>query len=235
MLKSPQERLWLTGGALAAVVMLLIGYFMLISPERADTQTVEDQVAVAEQQTASLQQRIDALIVQNKNLARYRTNVAQLRRALPATSGLPDFLRTLQSLGNATLANVTSLTVGPPADVSALSGGTPASPSAAPSTGSTTSKPAANPAAAAAAAGPHIYALSITAQVTGSSTQLAEFLDQLQSVQPRAVLISQITLGEGAAAASGGATSNSMGLTMKAFVAPADAAEAAQLAQAAPK
>jgi Tfp pilus assembly protein PilO len=232
MVKSPQERLWLVGGVLAAVVVTLIGYFLLISPERADTQTVEDQVATAQQQATTLQTRIDQLTAQNKDLAKYRANVAQLRRALPSTSGLPDFLRTLQGLGNATRADVTSLTVGPPTDASTLPGGAPAAASTSPSNGaasssSTSNQPAATP------AGPHIYALAITALVSGSTTQLADFLDQLQSVQPRAVLISQITVGAGAAGGTGPATS-SMSLTMKAFVAPADPSEAARLAQAAP-
>lgn len=234
MVKSPQERLWLVGGVLAAVVVTLIGYFLLISPERANTQSVEDQVATAEQQATTLQHRIDELTIQNKDLAKYRANVAQLRQALPTTSGLPDFLRTLQGLGNATRADVTSLTVGAPADVSTLPGGAPApaastsAPNGAASSTSTVNQPAAS------AGGPHIYALAITALVTGSTTQLADFLDQLQSVQPRAVLISQITVGAGAAGGTGAATSSSMSLTMKAFVAPADPSEAARLAQAAP-
>lgn len=226
MLKSPQERLWLVGGGLAAFVMMLVGYFFLISPERDNTKTVDDQVSAAQLQTVTLQQRIDALTVQNKDLPKYRANVAQLRRALPSTSGLPDFLRTLQSLGNATLADVTSLTVGPPTDVSAFTAASPSGGATSTSSGGTTPAVATN--------GPHLYALSITAQVTGATSQLAEFLDQLQSVQPRAVLISHITIGDGAAQSAGGGKSTSMTLTMKAFVAPASAAEAAQLAQAAP-
>ena len=46
--------------------------------------------------------------------------------------------------------------------------------------------------------------MPITAQISGSVTQLDQFLSQLQSVQPRAVLISQIV--ESAGGADGGTT-----------------------------
>jgi Tfp pilus assembly protein PilO len=232
MPRSSQERLWLLGGGVCAFVMVLIGYFFLISPQRDSTSTVNSQVAAARDQTSLLQNRINALAKQNQDLSRYTADLAQAQLALPSTSGLPDFLRTLQSIGNASLADVTSLTVGPPTDVTSVAGGTP--PVAASETGT------AGPATHAVPAGPRVYALSITAQVSGSTTQLGEFLDQLQSVQPRAVLIGQITIGSGSPGATSGSRVSAnrvttMQLTMQAFVAPASDAELARLSQAAPR
>jgi hypothetical protein len=65
----------------------------------------------------------------------------------------------------------------------------------------------------------------MTASVTGSSKALDNFLEQLQAVQPRAVLITQIgestgTAGAGAGSGSGATT---LQLTMQAFVSPASA------------
>jgi hypothetical protein len=230
MARSAQERLWLIGGGVGALLMVLVGYFLLISPQRDNTSSVNDQVSIARVQTRVLQNRIDALTAENKNLTKYQADVARVRLALPSTSGLPDFLRTLQSIGNATLADVTALTVGPPADVTTLSGRVGAVAAAPPSTTSgagATAEPSSLP---------RIYALSITAQISGSVNQLDEFLDQLQSVQPRAVLISQITIG-GAPVESGkpGSGVSTLQITMQAFVAPVSAAEAAQLAKAAPR
>jgi hypothetical protein len=236
MVKSPQERLWLVGGSAAAFVMILIGYFFLIGPERSDTRTVQDEVSAARGQTTSLQKRIDQLTVQNRDLVKFRNKVAQLKLALPSTSGLPDFLRSLQALGNSSLTDVTSLTVGPPKDVlAAATGPTPAAASgAAPSS-------SAPPAGTVPSAGPvsatHVYALSITAQVSGPTSRLNAFLDQLQSVQPRAVLITAITMGTSGiagAAPAVGATGTTMQLTMQAFVAPDSSTGAATPSQAAP-
>jgi type IV pilus assembly protein PilO len=230
MTRSPQERLWLIGGAVGAFLLLVIGYFLVISPQRSNTQSVRDQITTAQEQAMTLQQRITALTSQSKDLPKYKSQLAVLQEALPATSGLPDFLRTLQSLGNETLAQVTSLTVGPPSVVAA--GAAPvASPSAtgatpteaaptettAPTTTTTTTPPTSS------AAG--VYVLSITAQVTGSTNQLGDFLDQLQTVQPRAVLVTSVTVGGGSSSSARTAAPTSMSLTMQAFVAPSLSAE----------
>lgn len=212
--KSTQERLWLVGGAVAAFVMVLIGYFLLISPQRTETQNVKSQVADQQIQTAALQQRIDTLTAQSKDLPLYKSQLAALQLALPSSSGLPDLLRTLQALGNETLAQVSSLTVGPPTEVSAAAGAVAPAPAEVTTSEAPTSS--AETAAPIVPTSSGIYSLSITAQVEGSTSQLGEFLDQLQSVQPRAVLITAITLASGES--HGAATS--MQLTMQAFVRP---------------
>lgn len=216
MAKSSQERLWLIGGGVGAFVMVLIGYFLLISPQRASTQDVRDQVAAKQLESAALQQHIDELTAQNKDLAKYKSQLAALRLALPSNSGLPDLLRTLQGIGNETLAQVTSLTVGPPTGITAAPAAAPAEPAG-------TATPTATPTTASTAtteptsSGTGVYSLSITAQVSGSTKQLGDFLDQLQSVQPRAVLITSVALG---AADSSDRSATTMQLTMQAFVAP---------------
>jgi hypothetical protein len=70
--------------------------------------------------------------------------------------------------------------------------------------------------------------------LTGTASQLDQFLTQLQSMQPRAVLISQLTETSRSATGKSGATT-SLQLTMQAFVAPSSAAENAQLSAASGK
>lgn len=213
MPKTQLEKLWLGAGAMVALVMLLIGYFFFIGPQRSDTDDVNAQTDTANMQNSSLQLRINTLSAQNKDLAKYQSAVKQAQLALPTTSGLPDFLRTLQSIGGATLVDISSKTFGTPTDVTSVSG-------------------AAGAPAAAATGGLRVYALPISIQVSGSVEALNQFLTQLQSVQPRAVLISQISQTSGAAGASS-TGSTALTLTMQAFVAPTGAVESAQLAQAA--
>jgi Tfp pilus assembly protein PilO len=229
--RSQTERLWLVGGGLVAFVMFLIGYFFFISPQRSETSDVNSQVATTRDQNTVLQHRIAALNEQNKNLAKYQVDLQNARLALPATSAISDFLRSLQSLGNATLTNVTSLAVGVPTDVSALAAGAPsaaATPNADPTA---TSAPNVT---APAAGGSAIYALPISATVTGSPSALAKFLEQLQEVQPRAVLVTQITQSTGTSvgAVSAPTGTTAIQLTMEAFVAPSSPAESASLSAA---
>jgi hypothetical protein len=215
------ERNLLLGGVFAAFFLVLIGYMFFIGPQRGQTSDVKAQRDTAQSANLTLQTRIHNLQQETKNLATYQAQVRTAQLALPSTSGLPDFLRTLQSIGSATLAKVSALTVGPPTDVTAVSGGAPAA-----------SVPPAGGAPVASSV-LHVYALSITASVNGSAAQLDHFLGQLQSVQPRAVLISALT--EGAGSTTGQVAGTTLQLTMQAFVAPTSAAEQAQLSAASGK
>src|SRR5579885_2716000 len=205
MPKSQLERVWLFGGVVLALLMVLIGYTMFISPQNSKTSSANSQVSVAKAANARLESRIVALREQSKNVAKYESDLQAAELALPATSGLPDFLRTLQAIGNATLTTVSSLTVGPPTDVSTVAGRAASaakSSSSSSSLSSTSSSSSSTPAAAGA-----VYALPITAQIGGSTSALEQFLTQLQTVQPRAVLISQLTESAPGAATGAGASS----------------------------
>ncbi len=214
--RSQAERLWLIGGGLVAFLMILIGFFLVISPQRSETSKVDSQVKEARLQNVVLQHRIDSLRQQNKDLAKYRADLATAKLALPSTSGVSDFLRSLQALGTKTGTNVTSLTVGQPVDASAVlnaaapnvTGAKPAAPAA----------PAAVPAGSAPVA--TVYGLAISAQVSGSPVALNKFLQELQQVQPRAVLITQIVETDGVKGGTGSAAGPTLQLTMQAFVAP---------------
>lgn len=227
MPRTQMEKVWVFGGVIVALLLLLIGYTMLISPQHSKTDSAHAQTDTVKSSNQRLEARIAALRDQSKNLAKYQSDLQTAELALPVTSGLPDFLRTLQSIGNATLTTVSSLTVGAPTDVSSVAGGS----SARPASATKTSTPS--------TIGSAVYAMPINAQVTGSSAALDSFLSQLQTVQPRAVLISQLTESTAGAVSGSGATSAGSGttlqLTMQAFVAPSSAAERARLSQAAGK
>ena len=243
MPKSMMQRIWIAGGVFAALLMVLIGYFMFISPQRSQTRDVHSQESVAQQQNQVLRSRINQLAVQSKDIAKYVAAYKQAELAFPDQSGLPDFLRSLQAIGNATLANVNSLTVAAPKDVTAQKH--TGSSSAASSSSSSSSSSQTN--AAAAAAGDqtttpktvtgganHVYSVAITVTVSGTIAQLDQFLVQLQSVQPRAVLITTVTQGDSASSTATTVAKNSpvtaLNVTMLAFVKPSNAAQAASLA-----
>jgi Tfp pilus assembly protein PilO len=66
--------------------------------------------------------------------------------------------------------------------------------------------------------GTELYALPITVTVEGLPTDLGRFLDQLQRVQPRAVLVESANMIAGSE--KGSAKGQTMTLAIKAFVAP---------------
>lgn len=213
MPRSQAERLWLISGGIIAFVILLIGYFFFISPQRSNTGEVKAQIAAANQQNTVLQGRINALREQSKNMAKYEADLAKARLALPSESGVSDFLRTLQALGNATMTDVTSLTVGEPAPLTVAAA---AHPTAAANPTATATAGTVRPTTVAAA--PTMYQLPLSASVMGTTNALEKFLDQLQAVQPRAVLITQVS--ENSVGSGEGAGKSTLQLTMQAFVAP---------------
>lgn len=112
MLGIRPDRLWAAGGAVAAILLLVIGWFFLIAPQHEQTAALDSQEQAARTRLASLQQRLVELRNQTGNLDQYRAQLARDRQALPVTPGLADFLRELQAAGIAAGAVVSGLIVG---------------------------------------------------------------------------------------------------------------------------
>ena len=223
MPKTQAEKMWVLGAFFVALVMALIGYMFFISPQNSSTASARSDVSAAQADNQRLQVKLDGLRSQAKNMASYQAELKNAQLALPNVSGLSDFLRSLQGIGNATLANVSGLTVGVPADVTSAA------------SGATTKAAAVPPATTATSGAGHVYALPITANVSGSPAQLNAFLTQLQSVQPRAVVITQLQLGTPTNTVAKASSAMALQLWLDAFVAPTSSAETAQLAAAANK
>jgi Tfp pilus assembly protein PilO len=183
-----RDRLWLIAGLLAAAVLFAVGWFTVIHPQRSQTETLREQSAAAELNLASLRHRLEDLEEQNANLDQYRAELARERRALPTTPALADFLRELQSAGDAVQVTVTGLIVGSPTEVDA--------------------------------AGTKVISLPITLTLSGTASRLGQFLDQLQRVQPRAVLITSANaLPDQKSKTLAGAVA--LNISLQAFIAPA--------------
>ena len=223
--RSSVERLWLIGGGTVALLLTVIAYFFFISPQRSETDSVRSEVSDAGARNALLQQKLNQLRQQNQDLSRYQAEEQAARKALPSSTDVSDFIRSLQSLGGSTGTNVISVTVGNPVPFTASPVGGAAAPSA------SASSPAASASPSAAPRTSGVYGMAISAQVTGSAANLTRFIDQLQNVQPRAVLVTSITETTGTTTTTGSTAAPGSGVTtlaigMTAFVASAAPAPA---------
>ena len=208
---SVTAKAWMFLGGIGVVLILLVGWLMFVSPARDDTAQAQAQAATARTQDEALQARLTQLGHENKSLPSYQRALASAQAALPNGDGMANFLRELQNLGNSTLVKVTNLAVSAPV----VAGAAGQTPQAQPVNGVAPSASASSSAAPA----PSAYAIPITLSATGSVEHLNAFLNQLQQVQPRAVLITQSSLGIGNNAAAG-TVETTLTLTMDAFVAP---------------
>ena len=94
------DRLWMIAGAAVVIVLVVISWFFVISPKYAETSDVRGQVETTETQIVVLKKRIAELEKQKAKLPQYRAALKVNQNALPSDTGLPDFLRQLQSSGD---------------------------------------------------------------------------------------------------------------------------------------
>ena len=177
------DRLWAIAGALAAAALLAVGWFLLVSPQQAETRALDEQVADAQVRVTTLQKRLDQLREQKDKLPEYEAQLKRNREALPTTSSMPDFLRQLETAGKGTGVSVSRVNVEQPVAV--------------------------------AGTATQVFELPISLRAEGTAGKLDTFLDQLQRVQPRAVLISDVNATAGEHGVIG------LDVRLKAFVAPA--------------
>jgi hypothetical protein len=199
-----RDRLWAIGGVLAAAVIVALGYFLFVSSQNSQTSDLKSQLTSAQAQTALIHQRITQLQKENANLATYKATLAADQAALPSDPALSAFLLDVQSISSSTGVSVNSLTFGTPTAVTSTS-----------STG-TASTTGTTAATAGGVSGP-VYTVDITLVAGGTATSTNTFLQQLQQVQPRAVLITSTT------EATGSTGSLSLTLDLEAFIAPSTA------------
>lgn len=234
---SSSQRLWLIGGALAGLLMVVVGYFFVIAPKRSETADVNSQLASVRMSNTTLESHIALLAAQNKNLAKYEAALATEQKALPATPSLSSLVDSLQQLGAQSLVDVSSsatfgnITDAQTVNVTGTSVSTDTTSTDTTGTSSTDTTAANNaaldttttttPTTSTATTTGGVLAIPITLQVTGAVSQLDQFLTSLQNAQPRAVLITQIAeVTSPSSSGKSGSAMTSLQLTMQAFVDP---------------
>jgi Tfp pilus assembly protein PilO len=163
-----RDRLWLVGGLVAALLLTLLVWQLVIKNQQDKTNSVKDDVATAQQQVVDSTRQLNQLRADSANLAKYQATLAADQQALPTSDGVAAFLRELHDAGDAAGVAVVQLTVGKPTVV----------------TGATV-------------AGSPVYDLSLSLVVTGPLDALNAFLKQVQAEQPRAVLLKSVNESPG--------------------------------------
>jgi type IV pilus assembly protein PilO len=183
-------RIWVIAGAAAIALLTVASWFLLISPKYAEADDVRTQVDGTQAQLIALRKKIAGLEEQKSRLSTYKAALEANQRALPADSGVPDFLRQLQASGEATGVKVSGVSVAPPVQSAGVSG---------------------------------VWQLPITLTAEGGADNLGAFLNRLQAVQPRAVLVQTANLTQEGGTSDSGDTSGStpsLNLSLLAYVSP---------------
>lgn len=108
------DRLWMGAGAAVIVVLALVSWFFLISPKYAEADEIRGQADTAQIQIAKLRKTLSDLQEAEKNLPQARQELKRFEAALPADARVSDFVRQVQSAGDAADVAVDAINVNTP-------------------------------------------------------------------------------------------------------------------------
>lgn len=188
-LQTRDARFWLMSGGVAAFVMLVAGWLLVISPQRDAAASLRSEAADGQVANAATASKIAALARLNQDPSLLATGLREALAALPSDSGLPEFTRQVTAQATAHDLSLSSIVVGgitapsPDADTSGTTptdGTDPADTSTAGTSGSVL------PAG--------IVSIPITLISDGSAADQLAFLHAIRVVGPRVGLVTATQL-----------------------------------------
>jgi Tfp pilus assembly protein PilO len=200
-------RTWRIGGVLAAVLLLVVAWFALVSPTRQAAAALEEETASQQAASNQLRSRISLLKKQSEELPAQEAKLAGIQQQMPADAALPTLIRNLTTVAAEASVTVASVTPGrptpiseptpPPSEADAESDADSDdadadSDDAAADAGSAAGAPA-------AAAGPTVQAVSLNITACGTFAQLRSYLRELEQMQ-RVVSVHGLQISKGSCA-----------------------------------
>lgn len=156
-------RHWVVAAALTAFAILAGGWFLVVSPRRADAATLREQRAAVDSSNATKNAQLTQLRAQAKGLPEQQAQLAAVLTRIPADPALPGLLRSLSAAADDAGVELIALA--------------PAQPVA-----------AAGPGAAPSAATGSLERIPVQATVRGGYFGVEQFVAALEDL-PRAVLV----------------------------------------------
>jgi Tfp pilus assembly protein PilV len=213
------RRLWLGGGAVIAVLILVVAWFGFINPQLTSTASLRDQTDSAQQQNNVLQSKNNKLKKENDDVATLRAGLAAALAALPSDGGLPAFTRQLSAQATANSVTLTSVIVGAVTPVAGAAGA--AAPAAATDASSAAPAPAAAPAGVTPLASTSsLVQIPVSLVASGLGKNDIAFLKAIQVTGPRRALVTASQLAPSGGAATGIDGPCTLTLTLTVFSAP---------------
>jgi len=180
---------WVALTLVGALAVLAAGWFLLVSPKRADAATLRARAQEQASKNAALETQLVTLKAQAKDLPKQQAKLAAVSAKIPDVRAMPALIRALTKAAADADVELVSLTPGPTAAGAGVGLATPVAPGA----------PAAGPAVgggAASAAG-QLASVPLTLNVVGGYFQVEQFMSDVENL-PRALRVSNLALVPGA-------------------------------------
>lgn len=198
-------RTWRLGGAGAAVLVLVVAWFLAISPTLQSAAALDEETAAQEAAAQQLRSRISLLKKQSEELPAQEAILADIQQRLPQTAALPTLIRNLTTVAKAADVTVASVTPGRPVPVEdPQAAAKPTSPSPTDDDSGSASSSASSPASAgsglpAASSGSTVESMTVGIVACGSFAQLRNYLRELESMT-RVMTVSGVSIARGSCA-----------------------------------
>jgi len=180
-----QSTKWMALTAVAVVVALAVGWFLLVSPKRTEAAELRTQTQQQEDANVKLQSRIAQLKAQSADVPKQRARLAEIAVNLPAAPQLPTLIRQLSTAARQSGVELASLA---PAVPSVLAAG-PTGASA--------------PVAGGASATSGLAMIPIVVTADGDFFEVEQFLNKIEGFK-RVFLVTGLTIGPAKDAKSAG-------------------------------
>jgi Tfp pilus assembly protein PilO len=191
---------WIALTVLGCLAITAGGWFLLVSPKRAEAADVREQALAQDSANAALRTKLEVLKAQAKDLPKKQADLARVAAKIPDNPGLPALIRDLTAASTSAGVQLVSVTPGTPVAVAAPAAApvaaAPADP-AAPAEAAAPAEPAApaDPAAAGGVAG-SLAEIPLAINVVGGYFEVAQFLANLENLS-RAHRVTNLTLAPG--------------------------------------
>lgn len=193
-----RQKQWVLLTGLLAVLILVGGWIMLISPTRTEAAELREQTAAQLSANALKTSELEVLEQQARELPDKAAQLARVTAKIPDNPALPLLIRALTAASDSAGVELVSITPGPPVAAPAA----PVAAVPAPAPGAAVPPPAPADAATGAAPAPLTPAVGALAtvpvvlQVVGGYFETAQFLALLEDL-PRALKVSNLTVAPG--------------------------------------
>lgn len=193
-----QTRKWTLATVGVVVLVLLAGWFLLVSPKRGEAADLRAEQQEQVDANAALRAKLELLRAQAEDLPAQRKRLARVTRALPDDPHLPELVRQLTANASRAGADLSSIAPGRPVPAGAAD---PSAATPAPD-GTTAAEGSATPAASQEV----LQAVPLTLEVSGEYAQLERYLNLLEQLD-RPLLVTGWTMSpNGASADAAGGT-----------------------------
>jgi len=172
-----ESRKWSAGAVVLIAAIVAAGWFLLVSPKRTEAADLKTQTATQDATNVTLEQKLQELKAQQADLPAQRARLAEIQHAVPGNPGLPSLIRDLTAASSKVGVTIDAMMPAAPAAVTTAASAVVAQPDP----------------AAAAAAGPVLYQVPLSLNVSGSYFELEQFVQQLEGLQ-RAFLVTGFSM-----------------------------------------